>query len=642
MGCWTLRQNDRLRTVAFATRLIEGALVLAKLVRQPRAAGVLVALLAVAPYATTLGHGFAYDDFSEVVGNELIRSPGNLAQIFSTSAWKGAGEENPIYRPLTTVTYAVNYALAGLTPFGYHLANVLLHALASVLVLALGLELGLALGPSALAAALFALHPIHVEVVANVAGRKDSLATVFAVSAVLAHGMALRRGRAWVAAAPIAFAAAMFSKETGVAAVALILARDWLFGGEGWRRARSRALGLYFVYLGEVGLYLAARWAAVGSLGVPTIPFDDNPIAYAPAAVRIATAIAVLCRGLTLLIAPVALSPDYSYRVIEPVTRLADPQLLPALVVLVLGVALLVWGRIHRWRVGLFACVWYGATVLPGSNLIFPVGTVFGERLLYLPSVGFCLAAGDLVYRGLTTRAAPVLRFASLGACIALFVGTVRYAGTWRDNLTLFSAASRAHPESARLHRMLGGQLMERGEVAEASVEFQRALHILADSEPAALSRPLLELGVADEALGRLGEAERLYARVLEKDPACADALWRLGVVRWRQNRKADAVALWVRTIAADPRHARAMSDLGIAYLEAGDEGAARSMWERATQADPRLARAWLELGDLYERRADLARARWAWQQFLRYADDRFREARVQVQGKLRASGPVP
>ena len=622
----------------------KGVPVLAKLgaLRQPRTAALLVVLLAVAPYLNTLGHGFAYDDFSEVVGNELIRSPGNLGEMFSTSAWKGAGEENPIYRPLTTATYALNYALEGLSPFGYHLANVLLHALASVLVLALGLELGLALGPSALAAAFFALHPIHVEVVANVAGRKDSLATVFAVSAVLAHARALRRGGVWVAAAPIALAAAMFSKETGVAAVGLILARDWLFGGEGWRRARGRALGLYAVYLAEVGLYLAARWAAVGSLGVPTIPFDDNPIAHAPAVVRIATAVAVLGRGLALLVAPLALSPDYSYRVIEPVIRLADPQLLPALATLALGVALFVWGRNHRWRVGLFACVWYGVTVLPGSNLFFPVGTVFGERLLYLPSVGFCLAAGDLVSRGLATRAAPVLRVATLGACIALFVGTVRYAAIWRDNLTLFSAASRAHPESARLHRMLGGQLMERGEVAEAASEFQRALYVLGDGEPAALSRPLLELGVADEALGRLGEAERLYAQVLERDPACADALWRLGVVRWRQDRRPEAVALWLRTLKVDPGHARAMSDLGIAYLEAGDDDAARSMWERATRADPRLARAWLELGDLYERHADLARARWAWQQFLRYADDRFRGERVRVEGKLRASGPVP
>jgi tetratricopeptide (TPR) repeat protein len=618
--------------------------VLARLeaLRQPRAAAVLVALLAIAPYAATLGHGFAYDDFSEVVGNELIRSPAGLAQIFASSAWKGAGEENPIYRPLTTFSYAANYAAGALSPFGYHLANVLLHALASVLVLALGLELGLALGPSALAAVLFAVHPIHVEVVANVAGRKDSLATVFALSAVLAHRSALRRGGAWIAAAPLALAAAMFSKETGVTAAGLILAGDLLFGREDLRRWRSRTLGLYAVYVTEMGLYLAARWAAVGSLGVPTIPFDDNPIAYAPAWVRIGTAIAVLGRGLALLVAPLALSPDYSYRVIEPVTRLSDPQLLPALAALLLGLALLVWGRVRRWRMGVFACVWYGITVLPGSNLLFPVGTIFGERLLYLPSVGFCLAAGDLLWKGLATRAAPVLRVVLLAAALGLFVKTVSYAAIWSDNLTLFSASSRMHPESARLHRMLGGQLMERGDFAQASMEFQKALRILAGGEPSALSRPLLELGVADEALGKLDEAQGIYAQVLSRDPGSADALWRLGVIRWRQNLRADAVGLWMRTIAVDPRHARAMSDLGIAYLEAGDDAAARSMWERATQADPRLARAWLELGDLYERHADLVRARRAWQEFLRYADDRYLKERVRVEGRLRAGAPGP
>ena len=209
-------------------------------------AAALVAILAIAAYAGTLGHGFALDDGPEVVDNAHVRSLAGVATVFTTSSWAGAGDASvPMYRPLTTLSYTVNYALGGLDPFGFHLANVLLHAAVCVLVLLLGLRVGLGLPAASVAAALFAVMPVHVEAVANVAGRKDLLVAVFSIGAILAHSRAMRRGGFALALAPLLVAGALLSKEAGLVLVGLLAAHDLFFARAEWSDpppARPRAL----------------------------------------------------------------------------------------------------------------------------------------------------------------------------------------------------------------------------------------------------------------------------------------------------------------------------------------------------------------------------------------------------------------
>jgi len=596
--------------------------------------------LAVAVYANTLGHGFVLDDRAEVVDNAFLRSLPGLGRAFVTPSWEGAGHASPPqYRPLTTATFWVNYALGGLSPGGYHVVNVILHATASTLVLALALELGGSLAAAALAGLCFAVLPVHVEAVANVAGRKDVLATLFLLVAVLAHGAAMRRSGLARVAAPLALLAALFSKETGLVGVGLLAARDLVFGRDDWRRSPTRGISLFAAYLLATGAYLWARWAAVGSLGFPGIGWMDNPIAGAPPGVRIFTAVAVLGRGLSLLAFPLHLSPDYSYAAIPAVTDATDPRFfVPFAAMTGIGVLAVVARR--RWPLGLFAVLWYAISAFPTSNLLVPIGTIFGERLLYLPSVGFCLAVGSGAARLLASRARAV-GYAAVGIVVASFSArTWAYASEWANPTALFSYAARAQPRSSRAHRMLGGLLMENGSPAAAAAEFRRAVEILDD--PAVprseLSRPRLELGVALEALDRLDESEALYVALLRDDPRSADALWRLGVVRWRRGRSSDAVGLWREAVAADPGHAPALADLGIAYLAAGDASGAKVAWLRAAAADPGLASVWYRLGGLYEREGNLEGARTAWQEFLRRAHDRYPELRAEVAAKLGTS----
>lgn len=608
--------------------------------RRTALAALFVAALAFGAQAGSLGHGFALDDGPEVVDNVHVRSLSGAGAIFTTSSWAGSGDAAvPMYRPLTTLSYAVDYAIGGLAPRGFHRTNLLLHAAVSVLVLLLGLHLGVPPGGAVAGAALFAVMPVHVEAVANVAGRKDLLAAAFAIGAVLAHARALRRGGLARFAAPLLVAGALLSKESGLVLIGLVAAHDLLFARDAWKERPGRAAALYATYAAATVAFVVARHAVLGTLVFPRVPFDENPVAAAPAAVRVMTAVAVLGRGLLLLVAPVGLSADYSYAAIPPVTSPLDPAFL-ASAVAILGLGTAAWRFRRTFPLGAFAFLWYGISIFPASNLAVPIGTIFGERLLYVPSVAFALVAGAGAGALLGSRA----RTGALAACALLVAGYTAWtwdaARVWENDLAVFSAATRAQPGSAKAWRMLGGALMEAGRPEEAAAAFRRAADVIRrpGTPQDRLAPALVELGVALEGTGKGDEAERLYRELLAADASRGDARWRLGVVEWQRGDRAAAAASWRRVVEIDPRHARAWNDLGIAAAAAGDADGAVEAWRRATEADPALASAWYRLGNALERRGDHAGARAAWTRFLDTAHDRFPELRAEVARKLGAS----
>jgi tetratricopeptide (TPR) repeat protein len=614
----------------------------------PTFAALTVAFAATLPYLGTLGHGFALDDSLEIVRNEHVRSLGNVPAMFTSSAWAGSGEEQPIYRPLTSLTYAVNFALGGLEAWGYHLANLLLHAVASVLVLALARRIGLGPIASTASAVVFAVHPVHVEVVANIAGRKDALATIFAILAVLGHDAALRRdlsGSRFRTALPVAaLAAALLATGSGAAAIPMALGFTLLVDPEPWARVRARVVALGAAYLSVLALYLAARWNALGTFGVPPrlIPYVENPIAHEDLATRLLTAVAVIGKGLWTLAFPRWLSPDWSYDAIPLVRSAVDPRFLASLA----AVAAILAGAwlVRRVRPGLaYLTLWYGSGAFLTSNLVLRVGTIFGERLLYLPSVAFCIAGVWLVQHAIQGVEPPDARVrigrlapaTGIALLLVLAARTYAYAAAWSDEVSLFEEAVRAAPRSAKVHQMLGAAYMEEGRMAEGVAELEAGLRLAAGA-PAVDAGQGIQLGVAYERAGRMAEAERAYSEVLAARPDEPDALWRLGVVRWLEGRRPESEVLWRRVLEVNPRHARAMTDLGLLLYSRGDVAGAVDLWRRAAEADPLVAGPWLHLGSAAAARGDVDGARTAWRRFLELAHGAYPGQREVVEEKLR------
>ena len=291
------------------------------------------------------------------------------------------------------------------------------------------------------------------------------------------------------------------------------------------------------------------------TLVFPRIPFDENPVADAPAGVRVMTATAVLGRGLLLLVLPARLSADYSYAAILPVTSPLDPAFL-ASAAAILALAAAAWRFRKSFPLGPFAFLWYGISIFPASNLAVPIGTIFGERLLYVPSVAFALVAGAGAGRLLASRARGVA-MAAVAVLLGLYgLQTWRSSRAWANDLAVFTAAAAAQPDSAKAQRMLGGALMEAGRPDEAAAAFRRAAEIIRrpGTPQDRLAPALVELGVAQERIGALDEATRVYEEVLRGDPRNGDALWRLGVVHWQRGDRPGAVRLWVRTVESRPR----------------------------------------------------------------------------------------
>ncbi len=576
----------------------------------------LVAVAAIAVYAHTLGHGFVYDSRVEVAANAYIRSLAYLPEIFTTTSWAGSEGESYLYRPLPILSYALNYQLSGLAAWSYHLVNMLLHGLVAVLVFRIGLSWRLAPAAAGLGALFFAVHPVHVEAVAAVFGRKDLLAAVFALAMVLWHRRATERG-GWCIILPVAaYACALLSKEVGAVAIVLVLAQDWMLRTPAERRSvfrDQRIVGLYAVYLLVLAAYLLVRIGVVGSLGVPETSYLDNPLVVTPVLARVATAIVTVGLGVLHLALPLGLSPDYSYDAIPVVQSFFDWRLLSTLGML--GLAAFALSRTRGRAVLLpIAVVWYAVTLLPTSNLLVTVGTIFGDRLLYLPSVAFCLVAGLAFVRlagaGRSARVGAVM--AGSAVVLLLSLQAVRYASVWTDDLTLFRWATRVEPASTRAHHKVGEELPRAGQLGDAVRSLRRALAIAPDNRYAAET---------------LGQAER---RIVEwylaggsgtaSPPQDPEILHVLGTATRARGDLDEAAVWWNRALAADPTHARSHADLGVYYVARGDTTAGVRYIEHAVILTPSLAGAWLNLARIRLSRSDTSGAVFALRRFLEHA----------------------
>lgn len=499
----------------------------------PRAAYrfLLVAAVAALLYLPTVRFGFAYDDAIVVETHPQVT--GHAWRAIAVSPYhvgRDVRVQTGAYRPLTIASLAANHLATGMHAWSYHLVNVLLHALVAALVLGLGEAIGLGAMAALAGALLFAVHPVHVEAVANVAGRGELLSTVLAVAALLVYVRARsatdRVSASSAAAVAVLLAAAAFAKENVVTLVGVVALWELLRV----KRFRGAALPLLAVVV-PVALYVAARWAVLGGLGLApgAVTPMENPIVGLTGTPRLATVLAVFGRAVSLVVTPLRLSPDYGFAEIVPSPSLLAPGPIVGLTLLVAMVAAIVltW---RRAPLVAFLIASFLATDAIVSNAVILIGTVLGDRLLYLPSVFVCLLAGlgaGAVARSVGRKTA----YACLAVILTVFAArSFLYAETWKDDATLFEYAARVAPNSVRGVGSWGALLAERGRLDEARPILDRAVALAPDFIPNRLNR-----GAAALAAGDLDAAEADARRVLELDPGNAVATAQLRAIEARR-----------------------------------------------------------------------------------------------------------
>ena len=410
---------------------------------KPRWAIGLCFLVAALVCLPALRGGFVIDDAYLVVGNPDIRSLGNIPGFFARP-WGGgeggaghAGVNAAYFRPLTTTLHAVEFAVFGLRPWGWHLVSILLHAAATGLGTWLAARILGSVAAALVAGLVFAVHPVHTEAVAAVCYQTTLLAGLLAVLALSALARVLGPGKTtgrWVALAALATAAAGLAKEEAV--VVPVLGAAWVLLAPSPQRRRVLLWGV-----GSMGL------AAAAAIAVRSAIVAGSSITYfgpAGAGVVAPTMARVVALYAELLVAPFRLCPFYDWFIIPPSAAISAEVVLGLL--LAVAVVLGVWLASRRAPGGAIGLGWMALGLLPVMHFV-PILNVAAERFLYLPSFGFALALGAL-FQWACGRKRRLAFGAAVGLVLLFGARTLVRWPAWRDDRTLNQATAAAFPQT--------------------------------------------------------------------------------------------------------------------------------------------------------------------------------------------------
>lgn len=546
-----------------------------------------------------------FDDPDYVVENPLIRAgltwDGIVAAFtrFAASNW----------HPLTWLSHMLDCQLFGLNPAPQHLVNGLLHLLNSLLLFGWLSSVTKAIWRSAIVAALFALHPAHVESVAWISERKDVLSTAFGLLALWSYSryatasqlnspgimFVPRDRRYWIALG--CFALSLMSKPMLVTMPFLLLLLDWwpfqrLTASADRAEKISLAWRLFlekWPWLGlsllSCGLTLAAQHSGGAVAAADSLPLTA----------RLANALISYVRYLGLLLWPNDLTALYPLPASWPLGLIFAAVVLLA----VIAIGLPVLGRQRPYRaVGWF---WFLGTLVPVIGLVQVGSQAIADRYTYFPSIGLFVllvwSGGDVLER---LRAPKWLMGGVTGfGLLICAVGAAQQLGFWTDSVTLFTRAVSVTTNNALAHNYLGYSLEETGRFAEAKPHFIEAVRLVPDN---ALYRK--NLGVA---LARAGDtnAARTHLEfvigrereIIQRQPDCAEAFNHIGIALATLGERADAIRHYAQAVQLAPSNGYYHNNLAVALARQGDLATAISHYETALQLKPDYAEAGNNLG---------------------------------------------
>jgi protein O-mannosyl-transferase len=576
------------------------------------------ALLGAALFAVTLGVYFQTVGFGFINVDDSAYVPDNpyvLAGLTLPSVkWSWTHVHDANWIPLTFMSLMFDTSFYGYHPGGYHLTNAVLHAANTVLLyLALAAATG-ARAKSAVVAALFALHPLHVESVAWVAERKDVLSTFFGFFSLFVYVRYATRGGIWRLIVSVAlFICSLLSKQTFVTLPFVLLLLDywplarlnlgrWKPGkessspsppprGRGAATAktavkvdtpipeRSQTLGRLILeklpYFAAAGGFSAIVLFAQGQSGA-VISLEGFPFPW-----RLKNAIYVYVAYLEKTLFPQNLAFYYPH----PHDSLSWTVLgLSVLLLLsITAVAVACYRRFPFLPVGWF---WYLGTLVPMIGLVQIGSQQMADRYTYLPLVGLFIVVTwlvpELIPPGLLrTRVLPIAVVASIALLGATTYSQITY---WHDSVTLLRHSKECTPDSAAVHEFLGNALLHSGEIGEGAAELEQATRMVPAYFPCHL-----ELGTAYRLLGRYDDSIAQYREALALDPNSTEAHCELGLTYFERKQYEDAKRHYLRALEIDPQNIPTIVNLAALAYTLHDYKGAIDWSNRALALNPNL-----------------------------------------------------
>jgi hypothetical protein len=476
-----------------------------------------VAVLALAASASSILNGYAYDDVGLILTSNRMHSMRGWFGEFARSYWPSADG----YRPLTIIAFRAQWVLGDGSPVVFHAINIALHVATSVLVFWFA-RLILPLAAAWVAAALYAVHPVHVEAIANIVGQSDLVVALLLVPAMGIYVRARHTGplsaKQWLAIGALYAVACLVKEHAIVLPVLLVLAEATVVADLAPLRQRLVAMRLPLLALTALAVaYLWARSLVVtgpASGFQPYIVFSALDLSGGD---RVLTMIGAAPEWFRLFLWPARLMTQYAPPYIDVAQGPSVTQL-PGLLLLLgtIGLAIACW---RRSPVTSFGIVWVIVTLLPASNFLLPAGFIIAERTLLLPSIGAMIAVASVVpwlyERFGEGRSVRGLAVAALALVLALGIARSHTRNpVWRNDQTLHTQGVIDSPDSYRAHFQLGFFYVNNGRYLEGERHYRRAIELFPHD-------PLLAYTFAEQlrVAGSCEAAIPLYRWLFAKQP---------------------------------------------------------------------------------------------------------------------------
>uniref|UniRef100_F1KX31 dolichyl-phosphate-mannose--protein mannosyltransferase n=1 Tax=Ascaris suum TaxID=6253 RepID=F1KX31_ASCSU len=624
----------------------------------------LLLVLSTICFSTNISGDFVFDDTEAIVKNPIVRDSNRWLDVLTSDFWGRpirSEHSHKSYRPITTLTFIFNRIFFGLDTTPYHIFNVLLHSIVTTLVYKATSNAAMLFDGTCTeklafhAALLFAVHPVHSEAVANIVGRAELLMAMFALLTVNVYIECLKMGEFTLERKCTLLALsllALFSKEQGIIALPLCASIDLLASAfsitrlirvfkqscsSSYRNNRSKNDNNKFVSNDMRCLLrvLLCTFATMGMLLIrlyingfksPKFSSFDNPIASHPSAFfRLFSYCYLIVLNIWLLVNPSKLCFDYSMGCITPIESVFDRRFCLTISIVIVIIILLyrrivnclAWSRLTYFGFSIAILAF-----LPASNFFLTVGFVLAERVLYLPSVGFCILVA-IVYDKLKTQISDhskneMVRFA---ACIILLLGvnkSMERCSEWRTELDLYRSGLVVCPTNAKIHYNLGKVLADSGDSLTAEVSYKSAIRLNPSYDHAMNNLANIYL-----VRGQYSEAEKLLKKCVQIRSGFAAAWMNLGLAMLGQRKFKESEECFRMSLSIRPNYPDCLYNLGNLYLQQNKKRLAESIWRNVTRIQMDHERAWVNLLVLLDELDDCEEVIELADSALEYLDDR-------------------
>ncbi|XP_022249300.1 transmembrane and TPR repeat-containing protein CG4050-like [Limulus polyphemus] len=602
----------------------------------------IITVTAIIVQMTSLRGGLVFDDIAAIRENRDVRSTMSCLSLFFNDFWGTPlhkEQSHKSYRPLTVLTFRLNYIFHGLHPLGYHVVNVLLHVVVCLLFHRM-CNLFLSQLTSFVAALLFSVHPIHTEAVASVVGRAELLSAIFFICAFIRYVQEIRKReyKGWRCCVETLTmgASGMFCKEQCLTVLIVCSIYDLAHHMPLEKRMLSpwirQSLWRVGFLIMSAGFLLTLRLKLMG-WNLPVFNRFDNPASAASYPVRHLTYNYLLSQNIWLLLFPYDLCCDWTMGTIPLVERFSDVRNINTIAMYVSFVSVLSVATLRgkERKSHLAALCVLVIPFIPASNLFHPVGFVLAERVLYIPSMGFCM----LVATGWTILWRGRARMLAVTALLLLIIShgfkTAYRNLDWYSDYTLFSSALKVTQRNAKIFNNLGKALDKQSRHDEALYFYQQAIRVQPDdirgylnagnvltrmkryqkaedmylkaksllhpfnggtSRVLRVTQSYLQVLVSLASLlslnsTRLEEADNLYREVISIRTDFTEAYVNRGNLLLKLNRSKEAETMYCRALEFDQLNPDIYHNLGVILIDQGRNYDALSFFNKALEIDP-------------------------------------------------------